>query len=109
LFLTKTFAPFMAQASEWKAHQARVIRSSIREDYFAHDSYRALVAMDKDEITPLVMAKYAQDQSGWWYELLNEIQTGKRSDAEQVNAQQEYAKWKNWFEGLHGEQTTPGA
>lgn len=54
--------------------------------------------MGKHEITPLVMAMYANDHSGWWWELLHELYYGRKSDAGNVDLEKEYAKWKTWFE-----------
>jgi hypothetical protein len=96
LYISKTVIPFDARVAEWEAHQKKVAGSSISDDFLDHDSYRSLVSMGKD-ITPLVMAKYSLDRTGWWYELLTEIQTGKQFDALSVNKREEYVKWEKWF------------
>lgn len=54
--------------------------------------------MDEDEVMPLIMAMYANDQLGWWYELLHELHCGKRVNVEGVIKEEEYASWKSWFE-----------
>jgi hypothetical protein len=90
----------LAKVFEWRAHQTAVAISSNSDDYLNHESYRALAAMDEDEIMPLVMAMYANDQLGWWYELLHELHYGRSSrlNVGGVIKEEEYASWKSWFE-----------
>lgn len=96
--------PFLAKASEWETHQA-----SSTSGQLDHDSYRALVGMGKDEITPLVMAKYAEDQSGRWHDLLTELHTGKKPEGVSVNKKEEYEKWKKWYAEWKGEKVAEAA
>jgi hypothetical protein len=95
LYATQTVVYFLAKVFEWRAHQTAVAISSNSDDYLDHESYRALAAMDEDEIMPLVMAMYANDQLGWRYELLHELHYGRRLNTGGV---MEYARWKLWFE-----------
>jgi len=98
LYTTQTVAYFLAKVFEWRAHQTAVAISSNSDDYLDHESYRALAAMDEDEIMPLVMAMYANDQLGWWYELLHQLHYGRRLNVVGVVKEEAYAKWKTWFE-----------
>ena len=97
-YTSQTIKPFLSNISMWAANKAAFADSTLRSDYFDDDSYRALVAMGSDQITSLVMAIYARDQSGCWYELLNELVYGRRSGSLVIDKQEEYAKWKKWFE-----------
>lgn len=81
--------PFLAKAGEWEVSSSE-------------DAYQALLGIGKDEITPLVMAKYAENQDGRWHELLNELHTGKKVTGEAIDKKQEYEKWKKWFVELRG-------
>jgi len=81
--------PFLAKATEWEASGSE-------------DAYQALLAIEKDEITPLVMAKYAENQDGRWHELLNELHAGKKVTGETIDKKEEYEKWKKWFVEMKG-------
>jgi hypothetical protein len=74
-------AAFDEQVVAWNAHQNRVSLSSHSRDYTEHPSFDAIVAMGKDHVVPLIMAKYAENPHGWWHELLHEVVHGRKSGA----------------------------
>jgi hypothetical protein len=88
----------------WKTHQSNVGFSSKSSAYTTHPSYDAIVAMGKNQVIPLIMAKYAVDQGGWWHELLHEVVHGRKSGASTFDMPELYKQWKEWFEASGGSQ-----
>ena len=74
-----------------KAYQ-RTCLSSHLNDQIDHDSFRALVAMEKNQIYPLVMAAYAEERDGWWHEMLYQLEHGMPSNAGTFNKSELYMK-----------------
>jgi hypothetical protein len=93
-----------AQVSAIKAYQ-RTCLSSHSNDQIDHDSFRALVAMEKNQIYPLVMAAYAEERDGWWHEMLYQLEHGMPSNAGTFNKSELYEEWRAKFEvpSLSGE------
>ncbi|KAI5809152.1 hypothetical protein DFH27DRAFT_598692 [Peziza echinospora] len=95
------------EAANWKAHQASVSYSSSSRDYLAHSSYDSLLAVGKSNIA-LIMDKYAQDQDGWWHELLFEIENGSKPSSSTYQRPELYQQWKAQFEATTDTSSTPG-
>jgi hypothetical protein len=93
-----TVAEFDEQVDAWKDHQNRVQLSSNSRDYIQHSSYDAIVAMGKDHAVPLIMARYKEDQNGWWHEVLHEIVHERKSGANEFDKPKLYKEWKEWYE-----------
>jgi hypothetical protein len=99
-----SIAAFDVQVVAWKAHQINVQNSSHSRDYIQHPSYDAIVAMGKDHVVPLVMARYAEDRGGWWHEMLHEVVHGTKSGANEFDKAKLYQQWKEWYEAPGGAQ-----
>jgi hypothetical protein len=93
-----TIATFEEHVAAWRAHLDATKLSSRSTDYINHPSFDAIVAMGKDQVMPLVMAQYAEEQDGWWHELLHELEYGEKSGANTFNKPALYKQWKERFE-----------
>ena len=83
--------------AELESHQTAVRFQSNSGDYLNHPCYNSLVQMGK-AIIPLVMEKCARDQTGWWHELLFEIEMGRKSGAGIVSKDDLFEKRKTIHE-----------
>lgn len=86
--------------ADWEVHQETKKKSSRSSDYTSGDAYNTLVGMGKSAL-PLIMHSYSQDRTGWWHEILHEIEYGKKSGAAVFSKPALYLEWSNHFQGAN--------
>ena len=89
---------FASTVARWREYQQENQLSSNSAHYTSGNAYASLVQMGQG-IIGNVMDQYANEQDGWWHEMLHEIVHGRRSGAHQFSKHLLYADWKEWFEG----------
>ena len=96
---------FASKLGQWKDHQDNLL-SGNSKDYLDHDSYKSMVQMGPGVIGH-VMHNYADDQAGWWHEMLHEIVHGQPSGTRTFYKDRLYADWKKWFENGQPHEEAP--
>ncbi|KAL9071621.1 MAG: hypothetical protein Q9157_005394 [Trypethelium eluteriae] len=88
---------FDQHVARWENDMTASKFSSNSDSKVSGPGYESLKTMGQPTV-PLIMARYSQNQDGWWYELLSEIVNGCRSGLRITRKRNLYQVWMKWFQ-----------